>query len=58
MAETTNITEAPAPAKPAPAKPAATIMYTVRGADGKITYTNDPEIVRVLLVKGGTLMGN
>ena len=33
-------------------------MYTVRGADGKMTYTNDPEVVRVLLVNGGTLIGN
>ncbi len=41
-----------------PSAPSSQIMYTVRGTDGKITYTNDPEVVRQLLVKGATLIGN
>lgn len=36
----------------------ATITYTVRGTDGKITFTNDPDVVRKLLVQGGTLLEN
>ena len=40
------------------AAPTSVITYTVRGVDGKLTYTTDPELVRKLLVQGGTLIGN
>jgi hypothetical protein len=41
-----------------PPAPTSAITYTVRGADGKLTYTTDPDLVRKLLVQGGTLIGN
>jgi lysophospholipase L1-like esterase len=41
-----------------PPEPVSAITYKVRGADGKLTYTTDPELVRKLLVQGGTLIGN
>jgi lysophospholipase L1-like esterase len=41
-----------------PAAPSSAITYKVRSADGKLTYTTDPELVRKLLVQGGKLIEN
>jgi lysophospholipase L1-like esterase len=46
------------PAAVATVAEASQRIYRVRGADGHITVTNNPETVRMLVGQGGTLEGN